>query len=402
MNSSLGVLVKPVTEEFEWKRSVFSGATLIGTLLGGVAALFVGPSIDRFGAKWVLFLGFLVTGILFLLLSKVHGVVQFFLILIAGRLILQGIINVADAVVVPKWFITQRGRASAIAALGPRLGTGVLPFMSQSLTNAFGWRTAAVGIGLAAWAITLGPILFWLKRRPEDMGLTPDGGQRRAAAAKGKSIVEAKKPRETVEYTLKEVLRFRGFYVLLLGFFMSQFFSTGISFNLLPLLTDQGVSTTQAVTVVSLWSLTAIPSTLVGGFMAERLPHRLTLVGIFCGLTVGTYLLTLANSFALGLLFAVVHGSFFGMMLLYQSLTFADYYGRAHLGAIRGFVTVFFMIANAFGPFVATLFFDVTGSYLGILRAYVVLSLLVACFMYFARPPRKLAADHKGLPYGDP
>ncbi|MDP2948045.1 MAG: MFS transporter [Chloroflexota bacterium] len=389
MNSSLSVLVKPITDEFHWRRSVFSGASTVGTLLGGVLALYIGTSIDRFGAKWVLFIGFLVTGVLFLLLSQVHGIALFFAILILGRLILQGIINVADAVVVPKWFIVQRGRATAIAALGPRLGTGVLPFISQTITNSFSWRAAAASIGLLAWGITLVPVLLWLKRRPEDLGLAPDGkpvGEHGPAQSVKPTL--ARHRWSDTNYTLREVLHFRGFYVLVVGFTLSQFVSTGINFNLLPLLTDEGVSTTQAVTVVSVWSLAAIPSTILGGFLAERFPHRFVLVGIFAGLTAGTYLLTLAHSFAFGLLFAVLHGSFSGAMALYQTLTFADYYGRASLGAIRGFLTVFFMLANSLGPLAATMVFDTTGSYQSILHFYVALSAAIAVCMLFATRPK--------------
>ncbi|MSP79237.1 MAG: MFS transporter [Dehalococcoidia bacterium] len=397
MNASLSVLVKPITDEFEWKRSVFSGASTIGTILGGVLAFFVGPAIDRFGAKWVLFLGFLVSGLLFVLLSATHGVVLFFFIMIVGRIILQGIVNVADAVVVPQWFIAQRGRATAIAALGPRFGTGVLPFISQAITSGFGWRPAALAIGVMAWAITLAPVFFWMKRRPEDMGLRPDGASATATkpAAPTKTQTTAKPRAGETNYTLKEVLRMRGFWVLLLGFAISQFVNTGINFNLLPYLTDQGVSTTQAITVVSLWSLAALPTTMLGGFLAERIPHRYVLTCIFIGTALGVLILTRTHSFGMGLIFALIHGTFIGAVLLFQTLTFADYYGRNSLGAIRGFVTVFFMIANAFGPLAATTVFDITGSYQGIIWVYVGLSFFISACMFFAKPPPQVRLESK-------
>lgn len=386
MNSSLSVLVKPITDEFGWKRSVFSGASTIGTLIGGGLALFVGPAIDRYGAKWILFWSFLVSGVLFLALSQVHGVILFFFIMICGRILLQGVINVADAVIVPKWFIHQRGRATAIAAMGPRFGTGFMPFLSQSVTNSSGWRPAAVLLGVATWVITLVPVWLWVRRTPEDMGLQPDGtpiGQK----PKARPARRLNQPQGETNYTLKEVLRLRSFYVLLVGFVISSFVNTGINFNLLPYLTDQGISTTHAVTVVSIWGLAAIPATLAGGFLAERIPHRYALAVIFCGTTSGIVLLTITHSFGMGLLFAALHGMFFGLFQLFQTLMFADYYGRTSLGAIRGFMTVFFMIANAFGPLAATLVFDFSGSYLPILRLYVVLSLVISACIFFAKPP---------------
>ena len=43
----LSVLVKPMSEEFGWSRTTFGGAMALGTLFGGVVALFLGPLMDR-------------------------------------------------------------------------------------------------------------------------------------------------------------------------------------------------------------------------------------------------------------------------------------------------------------------------------------------------------------------
>ena len=45
----LGVFLKPITEEFGWSRSVFTGSMTAGTLIGAVVAVAVGPFLDRFG-----------------------------------------------------------------------------------------------------------------------------------------------------------------------------------------------------------------------------------------------------------------------------------------------------------------------------------------------------------------
>jgi len=71
VNPTIGVFVKPLTEEFGWSRSVIAGAVAIGTIFGGILALVVGPIIDRFGARWVLLVGFLLMGGLLILLSGI-------------------------------------------------------------------------------------------------------------------------------------------------------------------------------------------------------------------------------------------------------------------------------------------------------------------------------------------
>ena len=87
-------------------------------------------------------------------------------------------------------------------------------------------------------------------------------------------------------------------------------------------------------------------------------------------------------------MFALVHGTFFGGMVLLQNLIYADYFGRGNLGAIRGFTTPFQMGANSVGPLVGAFVYDVTGSYTSILMVFVGLMLLAGVAMLAAKPPR--------------
>ena len=104
-----------MTSEFGWSRSVFVAASSIGTVMGGLLALAVGPAIDRYGARWVIFAGFLVMGGLTMAMGSIHSIWQFYVILIATRMILQGVLNLANNVVVAKWFYRKRSIALAIS-----------------------------------------------------------------------------------------------------------------------------------------------------------------------------------------------------------------------------------------------------------------------------------------------
>ena len=390
VNPTIGVFVKPLTEEFGWSRSVIAGAVAIGTILGGGLALVIGPIIDKFGARWVLFIGFLLMGSLLIALSGVHNLWQFYVIIIVTRLLLQGIINLTNQTVLAKWFVRKRGRALAYGNLGQRFGQGAVPFVVQMIISAASWRIAAAAMGLFAWGLTLVPVLLWMRRQPEDMGLHPDGDEfpdEMGNKATSSNPIGNQRSLET-HFTLAQALRTKTFYVLLATLCMTSFVNTGVNFNLIPYLSDQGLTDSQAVTILLIWSFTGIPAALFSGLLVERLSVQWVIVGFQVGMIVGTVLLLSVNMLWIGMVFALVHGASFAGSLLAQQVILADYYGSAHLGALRGVVLPWQMAANAVGPLAATLVFDIRGDYTAILWLYVVIQLVVLLALLRANPPK--------------
>ena len=388
INPTIGVFVKPMGDEFGWNRSIIAGAVAIGTLTGGIVALGVGPIIDRFGARWVLFIGFLIMGGLFIAWSGVTTLWQFYGVIIISRMLLQGVINLTNQTVLAKWFVRLRGRALAYGNLGQRFGQGAVPLLTQMIINAAGWRWAASSLGILAWSLTLIPVLLWMKRQPEDMGLRPDGDAPDRQEVAGARTRRGAAPGPEVHFTLREALRTRTLYILLAVLCLTSFVNTGVNFNLIPYLSDQGLSANQAVALLMLWSLVGIPAALSAGLLIERLPTQAVLAGFQLGMIAGTLLLLALDSVWIGVVFALVHGIAFAGSLLAQQIILADYYGSRHLGALRGAVLPWQMASNAVGPLAATLVFDTQGSYVVILWLYVVIQSLVFFALLAARKPR--------------
>ena len=87
----LGVFLKPITEEFGWSRSLFTGALTIGTLLGGVLAIGIGPMIDRYGGRWILTIAITIVGSALILTSRINALWQFYLLQILARMVGMGV-----------------------------------------------------------------------------------------------------------------------------------------------------------------------------------------------------------------------------------------------------------------------------------------------------------------------
>ena len=91
----LGVFLKPITEEFGWTRSQFTGAMTIGTVLGSIVAMGTGPMLDRFGGRWLMALGFAVLGSSFLLMGGMTTIWHFYVLQAMGRMFHMGILALA-------------------------------------------------------------------------------------------------------------------------------------------------------------------------------------------------------------------------------------------------------------------------------------------------------------------
>ena len=355
----------------------------IGTLVGGFAAMGIGPLKDRFGPRWILSASFVLAGAALMSIGRVTALWQFYAAIFVSRVALQGVINLTNQTVVAKWFVRSRGRAMAIANLGQRIGSGAIPFLTQQLILMANWRTAAISVGLLVWGLTLLPITIWLRRQPQDLGLLPDGIK---ITHKEDEPQQSKPLAPERNYSLKEALRSRPFWIIAGAFCLTNFVNTGVNFNLIAHLTDSGLNEAEAATILLAWALVSIPATLASGLLAEKFSARPIMILLSVGLGIGIFLFMNVDNFAFGLLFAVVHGACFAGEFLMLQLLLADYYGSASLSTLRGFTTPMQMVANAIGPLSAALVYDITGSYQLILGIYIGLQVVLVLALLVSLP----------------
>ena len=381
-NTTVGVFVKPVTEEFGWDRSTFIGAISIGTLTGGALAPLSGVLLDRLGGRWVISLGLLLLGGSLILLSFVNGAWQFYLAMIVGRAGLQGATNLSLGVVVSKWFVRKRGRAMAMAEVGQRAGSGLVPVFAQTIVSVADWRTAAWATGALTWVLGLLPALLFLRRQPEDLGLKPDGDDAPPASAP----MAARRSYEPPSVTLHQALRSTTFWLIALAIAAMFTVMSGVSLNLLPYLSDQGLSAGGAVTVLAVYATVAGFSAVGAGLLSERIPVTRMLQAAYVALAGATLFLVTVDSILGGVVYGIAAGIAFGTISTAFQLVLPAFFGRGHLGAIRGVSQTLNMGTVAGGPFLMAFVFDTTGSYVPILFAFA--GLLAAAFVMLAIVPK--------------
>ena len=299
----------------------------------------------------------------------------------------HGIIGLAIGVVVPKWFITKRGRAMALSQMGHRIGNTITPLYVQALVNSVSWRAAAAVTGIVMWVVSLLPVAVLLRRRPEDLGLLPDGVKEiEHPESNTKEEPKSHLLYTEVSLTVRQVIRLPSFYFLMVAFGLSNTVQTGLNLHMISYFTDQGISAMIAASILAVWSASGTFGSIILGFSSDRYGSRQTLAFTRILIAGAFVLLLVANNPTLGLIWGVIHGTLNSGIFL-QRVILADFYGRDSLGAILGATMPITLAANAMGPFVAALGFDLTGGYTIVFSIFGALSLVICLLLLLAKPP---------------
>jgi len=384
----LSVFLKPITSEFGWDRTTFAGAMSIGSLLGGAIALGIGPLIDRFGSRVALGIAFAILGAVFVLMNWVTTLWEFYALQIVGRMMTNGVIGVAVSIVIPKWFIAKRGRAVAMTSVGSQAGAALTPLYVQFLVSISGWRVAAVVAGLVIWVMSMIPSMLFLRRKPEDMGLLPDGVDPGLADLRS-NAAQSREP--AISLSLAQARKTKALYLLTASICTTWAIRTGTTLHMIPYFTDHGFSDAAAVFVLVVYSTSGAGGAIVWGLASDRFGARLslTLDCVLIGFGM-LFMLLASSSMPVALVWAVFWGMTLSGQMTLQRVIFADYFGRGRLGSIQGFVTVFQTVAQALGPIVASLAYDSTQSYTMSFLGFAVASLVGGVFVYLAKPPGRV------------
>jgi MFS family permease len=193
-------------------------------------------------------------------------------------------------------------------------------------------------------------------------------------------------------FTRSEALRTPAFWLLSL-YTMAVFpVQAGISLHQAPHLIERGLSAAVAATVVSTFSFTAAVAGLVFGLLARRIGVRAALA--LPGFALGTSALLMIGIATpqQAYLAAGCFGIGIGGVITVLPLAWADYFGRASFGAIRGVALTMQVTAQAAGPLVSGLLRDLTGSYTVPLAAFAALSFVSVLMALMARAPTRPSA----------
>ena len=262
-------------------------------------------------------------------------------------------------------------------------GVMFIPLASFIILS-FGWREAWLVLGLVGLLLVAPSSALFIRRPPEDIGLLPDGDAPLDApvfSGAGHLVTDR-------AWTLREAVRTPSLWVMVTAFSIGSAGLGGFVVHAIPFMTDSGYSDVRATTYLVLFNIAAAMVKPVWGILGERFQVRYLVAAAFAISGTGMLVLAMLNGGLLIGLTLVAYGGGAGAFLPLMNLMWANYYGRASLGTIRGVFLPATQIILALSPVFAGYVFDITGSYSTAFFIFGILFLFGMVAILTAKPPR--------------
>ena len=378
---SMGSYMVILEKQFGWSKSVLSAAFSVNRFESALLGPLQGWLLDRVGPKRIARAGAILLLVGFLWFSQINSLWEFFasFFLVAVGAGLSGFLTVTVSIV--RWFERRRARALATGSMGFAMGGLAVPLVVWSI-NSYGWRPTAAFSGVLA-SVSIFYFAKFLDGSPEDYGQQLDGLE--------PEEVESEPTAEglaSIHFTAREAVRTRAFWMISLGHMSALFVVGAVMAHLaLYLTSERGYSLQQASFVGAALPLMQMVGMAIGGFLGDRVNKRVIASFAMIGHAGGILILAYATQALTISLFVILHGLAWGARGPLMQALRADYFGSSSFGSIMGLSSVIVMLGTVFGPIIAGVLADVTGSYrLGFI-VLAVLSALGMVFFIFATPP---------------
>ena len=378
--AGVSLFIDAFIEDLRLSRSVVSVAYTIATVTAALILTQVGRWIDRFGPR----LAVAVITVLFAFtcvgMGYAAGLATVFVGFTLLRALGPGSLSLASLHVVNLWFVRRRGMAIGLMYVGIAVATSFFPLLIEMLIGMYGWRSTyvIVGGGLLLLMLPVGALFF--RGQPEKFGLSPDGIDDDRAALNEQTL------------TLDEAQRTVNFWLLTAGSVWIGAIGTGLLFHHFSIMDVNGLSrTTAAAMFLPLGIVTAVGN-LGGGYLMDRVSPRYLLAAtlfLFAGaLSLGPFVGSLQGVWLYGTLFGLAQG----MQSAIKGSGYAYYFGREHIGAIKGFSKTLFVGGTALGPLAFAAGYEFLGDYTVPFAASAALALLLGASAFLMDEKEKAAA----------
>ena len=393
--TAFSLLFPPILEEFRWDRGVTAGAFSFGFLLSAFMSPLLGRLMDRAGPRLVMEMGvvLLAAGLLLApLTTEAWHLYATLGVLLGGGSVCLGYSG--QSLFLPNWFVRKRGLATGIAFAGVGVGSIILLPGDAACDREPTAGAPRAGRSACSPSFSWRPINLLLRKRPEDMGLLPDGDAAPEASAAPKPSNVVDPAWAAIDWTLGRAMRTARFWWIAIGYFLGLYAWYAVQVHQTKYLIEIGFSPTLAAWALGFVSLVGIPGQIALGHISDRIGREWVWTAGMLGFA-ACYLLLLAlqafPSPVLLYLMVIAQGVLgYGVTSVFAAIVAEIFQGK-HYGTIFGTVMLVAISGGAAGPWLTGVLFDTYGNYTLAFWIGVAASLASAATIWLAAP-RKVRA----------
>ena len=345
---TFAVFVKPLSADFGWSREAISLGFGLAAITLGVVSPLLGLLIDKLGPRRIILPCMTIYCGAILSLAFLHSRVwQFYATCVVLGAVGNGAAHLAYSRSISTWFQRRLGTALAFVMVGAGLGAMILPVVGQSIISGVGWRTAYLSLG--GLALLLGLPLSWRYVRERA------------------SVRHETSPLEHSGRTWQQGLRSFAFWIIVAVLFVGSISMNGAITHLVALLTDRGITTSNAALCASILGGSSLVGRIGVGWMLDRFFGARVAFAVTLISAAGIFLLSRASGFPAGCLAAALIGIGAGGEAAITPYLLTRYFGLRAFSTLYGLTWTFYAAAGAIGPVILGRAFDSTGSYAALL-----------------------------------
>lgn len=368
IRSAFGLFALPVGEAHNFDREIFAFAVALQNLFWGLGQPISGIFVDKFGPARVL----AISGLLYAIGVASMSYVSTPLGLNLGIGVLIGLglsgcsfntVLAAMSRIVPPH---RRTWVIGVCTAAASSGQFVFAPLGQGFIANYGWMNAAMILATTMIAVPMLAMAFIGKGK---------GTQQ--------SIGDERETSLNLTQAIKQAFQFKGYILLIIGFFVCGFQLAFITYHFPPYLADNGINPQIAGWAIGIIGLANIIGSYSSGILSAKF-NKAYLLSIIYFLRAFITLIFLL--LPLSIISIYTYAAAMGILWLSTvpptSALVMSMFGTRYMATLYGFVFLNHQLGSFVGAWAGGYLFDRTGSYNAVWWGAIILSLLAA-FLHF-------------------
>jgi predicted MFS family arabinose efflux permease len=361
---AIGVTFKPIVEHFDWDRSTLGLAVAVFQVVSAITLFLSGYITDRVGPRSILISGMLISAIGIGLMGAIsapwHALVLYGIIFAVGN---GAASTIPIGVLVTRIFPDRAALANAVAISGTSLGMLVMIALLAAILLHVSWQLVFLLLGVAHLAIL--PLLILAIPKAN----RSDGARRKPAAG----------------FDMASAVRRREFWMLLVVYALCGFDDFFVTTHVVAYAQDRGMESLFAGNLLAVMGLTALLGVFATGAASDRFgPVWPAAISFVARIFVFALLMVDQSSISIAI-FSLVFGASFLVTAPLTVVFVLQYFGKTHLGALTGLITMIHHICGGLGAYLGSAIFDFTGNYELVFPIMMLSSVIALLLLVFLR-----------------